>query len=399
MPEKILFCTLNAVAPPLVALGADSFVGTDDGARLVTTPGSTSIQDFDVSADGRYLATASPFALYDLQTGQHVPLSGWPGGTPVSGCVAFSPDGTKLAVGRSSSPYLHIFNLSAGGSLLSISSPGFNVRYVAWSPDGTKLAAASGSTSDTKSIRVYYASTWAFDSISMIGTYTAYQPAWSPDSTKLAAGFASSAPAAVRVWNASDLSEVSIAVPLSHSGNHVAWAPNGAWLAVGAVATSPNLTAYDTATWTQATIPVQGATIIRHMAWRPDSSELLVSYDSGSARIEAFDPADWSKSVPAGAPTSLAMRMIKFASTNMRRVSTGAGQIMDDAGSPASGRVVRMYDRASGALICEAATDASGQFARRYATWAPVDVRVLDDDAGTVHDDLTFSRVTPAVVP
>jgi hypothetical protein len=70
-------------------------------------------------------------------------------GTPLPGngtALAWSPDGTMLAVGMASAPYLQIYTYQSGiftllASPLSANPPG-PVNELAWSPDGTYLAAA-----------------------------------------------------------------------------------------------------------------------------------------------------------------------------------------------------------------------------------------------------------------
>lgn len=398
MPEKILFCSLNGVAPPIVALGASSMTETADKLRLVLNGAETSITNFDVSPDGRYLATGGSWGLLDLQTGQKVTLSGWPG-TPVATRVSFSPDSKKLAVTRSSSPYFHVFDLEAGGSLIATQSIPSSTGSAVWSPDGTRCAVSSGGTTSTNVIYVFNTATWNYQGIPRISTYSASEPAWSPDSSRLGAGFSGSSPQKVRVWNKSDLSEVSIASTPDHDVSFTKWSPDGAWIACCNQGSAPNVTVYNASTMEKQTLPAQGSGIIRGLDWMQDSSAFVVSYDTGASRLVKFAAGTWEQSAFPNAPTTLPLRMIKFTGADMRRVSTGSGQILDDAGAPAEARTVRVHDRSNGALITQATTDAAGKFSIPFVSFSPVDVRVLDDDAGTVHADLNFPRVIPAIAP
>lgn len=402
MAEKLMFCALNNIAPFFTAFGIDTGGEIDDRARIDLLPGwsSNPISNdiFTVSNDGRYLVATGSVAPYlavrDMQTGSNVSLSGWTY-TAAGSRLAISPDGTKLAIARSSAPRLVVLNLASGGAAFSIGSlPSYSLSCMAWSPDSTKLLVGTSNTSEGFGLRVYFAAGWSFSNV----TTSANPPvscAWKPDGTQFASGHA--AGSMVRVFNNADFTEATIPVQPAFAVYHLSWSPDAAYIACGGL--GAQITVLNAATYAVAANVTPATAGIRDMKWRPGTGKLYCVYDTGAPRITAIDSADWSQSTPAGATTTHALRSIVFANTDMRRLTTGAGQILDDAGSPAAGRIVRMYDRATGALIGSKTTDAAGQFSARYASWATVDMRVLDDDAGTVHDDLTFSRVTPAVVP
>lgn len=402
MAEKLIFCALNNVAPFFTAFGADTMGEIEDRARLDLLPGwlanPMANAILDVSSDGRYLAatgSAAPYlAVRDMQTGVNVSLPGWTYSAAGSR-LAISPDGTKLAIARSSSPRLVVLDLASGGTAFSIASqPSYSLSCMAWSPDSTKLLVGTSNASESFGLRVYLASNWSSSNVTT-STNPPVACAWKPDGTQFAGGYSSGA--MVRIFNESDYSEATIPVQPAFAVYHLAWSPNAAYIACGGL--SAQVTALNASTYEVAANVTPATSGIRDMKWRPGTGKLYCVYDTGAPRITEIDSADWSQSTPAGATTTHALRSIVFSNTDMRRVTTGAGQILDDTGSPAAGRIVRMYDRATGALIGSKTTDAAGQFSARYASWAPVDVRVLDDDAGTVHDDLTFARVTPAVTP
>lgn len=396
-----MLCRLdNGQSPPFAAYGATTLTPTEDAARLMQRlPAETAVYAHQVSPDGRYLAVStSPagFQVIDLQTMAQVPVSGV-SGTIYPNAVAWSPDGTKLAIGMGASPFLRVFNMAAGGSSITVSAAPDSIQRLAWSPDGARLAAGSVLNGATNTLWMYNTSTWAY---STPGTRPDYAPqalAWSPDGATLAAGF-SQGSYYLRAWTVASWAQVTIADLPAHAGDRLAWSPDGAWLAVSSVWTT--LTAYNTSTWAKATIPAAPSNIVRGMAWRPDSSALLLGYNAGAMRIESFNPTTWAKSTPSGAPTTALIQGLEFTAADMRRVAAaGAAQILNDAGAPASGRVVRVFDRVSGNRITQKTTDASGQFSAPCWIWAPVDVQVLDDDAGTVYADLHFTRVVPEVTP
>jgi len=72
---------------------------------------------------------------------------------------------------------------------------------------------------------------------------------------------------------------------------------------------------------------------------------------------------------------------------------SGVSAVLDEAGAPAAGRIVKAFQRGSGpGQVCWTTTDASG----RYSLLAPDiehNVIIEDDAAGTVYDDLFVGRV------
>ena len=402
MAEKLIFCLLNNIAPHFTAFGAETMAEIDDRARLdllpgwVSNPMSNSV--LDVSSDGRYLIStgdAAPYlAVRDMQTGLNLSLSGWTY-TAGGSRVAISPDGTKLAIARSSSPRLIVLNLSSGGAAFTIGTlPSYSLSCLAWSPDSTKLLVGNSNTLEAFGLRIYNAADWSFSNVTT-STPTVISVAWKPDGTQFAAGYSSGT--TVRVFNAADFTEPTIPVQPAFAVNHLAWSPDAAFIACGGL--GAQITVLNASTYAVAANVTPATSGIRDMKWKPGTGKLYCVYDTGATRVTAIDSADWSQSTPAGATTTHALRGIVFSNTDMRRITTGTAQILNDAGSPAAGRIVRMYDRTSGALIMSKTTDASGQFLARYASWGQVDLRVLDDDAGTTYNDLTFARVTPAVAP
>ncbi len=109
------------------------------------------------SPDGQRIAAATDIAddlsghilIWNVLTGE--PLLDIPVGNTRAGLVAFSPDGTQIAVGLQEAHVAQIFDSHSGEALLTLAEHISNVPGVAYSPDGTRLA-TTGSNEDQRAI-------------------------------------------------------------------------------------------------------------------------------------------------------------------------------------------------------------------------------------------------------
>jgi WD40 repeat protein len=103
-----------------------------------------------LSPDGHTLAAVSndsPVRLWDLRDGrEHPALPGSPG---MGVCVAFSPDGTTLALGESNT--IQLWDVTGRHLRGTLTGHTRTVLGLAFSPDGTLLA----STSQDRSVRMW----------------------------------------------------------------------------------------------------------------------------------------------------------------------------------------------------------------------------------------------------
>jgi WD40 repeat protein len=142
-----------------------------DGKRLVTTGGSGKIWDV---AQGKELFSLKPRGQRNIPPR----LTEGTGHLISASCVAWSPDGKRIATG-SRDRAVTVWDAATGAELLTLRGHTAPVTSVAWSPDGERIA----STAEDGTLRV-----WETDKgqelLSLRGSFD-YGVAWSPDGTRL----------------------------------------------------------------------------------------------------------------------------------------------------------------------------------------------------------------------
>ncbi|MCE4625965.1 MAG: protein kinase [Desulfurococcales archaeon] len=189
--------------------------------------------------------------------------------------LAWSPDGSKVAVGTMSDRLI-ILNASNGQELWRSDSLGGDVECVSWSPDGGRVAIGTGYPSG-KRVIVFDGDNgeilWQSDNL---GGYV-YSVVWSPDGSKIATGTTSNK---VYVFNATSgaLKWVSDDLGGIIDVESLAWSPNGSMLAAGTG--NGKVVVFDAeygiVVWEN---DIFGA-IIRSIAWTPDGSKIVAGGDA-----------------------------------------------------------------------------------------------------------------------
>ena len=134
--------------------------------EAITKDGSAVSDGHSFSPDGSMMATAhgsGPYTVFD--TSNWEPMSGWPELAGTAGtAVAFSRDGTKLAVGLFSSPYLSVIDVASKEVIPA--SEGFGVVWgeaattLSWSPDDSLLVVGEGDIFTARIAAIVDTETW-----------------------------------------------------------------------------------------------------------------------------------------------------------------------------------------------------------------------------------------------
>jgi len=231
------------------------------------------------SPDGTRLALGGPAnAVYDAASGEG--LLGELGDR----FLAYSPDGTRLAVGGAWG-WSAVIDATTGDEQLAqplCPGPYSWVWDAAWSPDGLRLA-----TTCATRIRVWDAATGG-ELITIEGDVKVTDVAWGPDGTRIAT--ASHDGTIATIWDAD--SGYQLVTLAGHNGEHggiwaVAWSPDGTRIATAGSDGTAKIWDADSgtelATFTGHTDEVTG------VAWSPEGARIATASLDGTVKIWQVD--------------------------------------------------------------------------------------------------------------
>jgi len=286
-----------------------TFTWSQDGSRIayVNSSNSISITTPNQVTNSTLTATSTPsINIYSLD---------------------WSPDGTKIAVGRGQRSCtgddnaVHIIDAQTGQLVQTLTEDQCNVLLVAWSPDGTRIATTSleGLTRifNTTTWQLLASSerfadgrnsiTWSSDSSRLLvvsigysgieilnGTtaqhieniccqaYGITSADWSPNGTQIASGGFNNT---IEIWNA--LTGQSTMVLTGHTGpiSEVAWSPDSTLLASGSSLPDFSVRIWNASTGTSQHILTGYTNIVTDLTWNPQGTKLASASLDGTIRV------------------------------------------------------------------------------------------------------------------
>lgn len=355
------------------------------------------------SPDNRYLFSgrnSSPFlAVFDMNDNTFTDLSVIPV-PPLSNvwCVEFNADGSKIAVGSTSSPFITLYNWPAGTQISTPASlPAGRVKCAAWSPDGAYLALG---LAVSPWVEIYNVSTWAKITPTWGTPFGAAVSSvkFSPDSSRLyAISDQSTSNGRLRVWNPTTgaliFSDVSSTLGTARM---LDVSPDGSKLVV---MRSAGLYVYNTSSWaavahTETPAEISGMQGFNRRGCQLIDNDFVMCYTTSG--VSLYDIANseivYSTALFETQPTyCYTFRLCPL--TVVRKL---AGVVTDSLGAFAS-RTVRAYDSASGRKVGETVSDPiTGEFSMIVLTSEHVTVFAI----GTGGENAKiYNPVTPAAWP
>ena len=229
------------------------------------------IGEIAYSPDGSLIALASSIGVY-LYDSQSLEEVAYFGEDVYCRSLAWSPDGTTLASGSYDNTII-LWAADSGAKLRTLEGHTNDVNSVAWSSDGTTLA--SGSDDGTIIL-------WKADSGAKLRTLEGHtgwveSVAWSPDGTTLASGDWNGT---IILWDAD--SGEKLRTLEGHTGDvsSVAWSPDGTTLASGSA--DGRIILWDSEVGTQRRIFRPNTGWVIALAWSPDGKTLVSACEGGT---------------------------------------------------------------------------------------------------------------------
>lgn len=202
--------------------------------------------------------------------------------------IAFSPDGTLLAVGTANDT-VEIWNTSTWTLAQTLTGHTASVVSLAFSPDGTLLASGSGDVSNN--IKIWNTTTWTNTQTLNSHTQQVNALAFSPDATLLASG---SNDDSVKIWNTTTWAVSQTLTGINADVTSVAFNPAGTLLASASAATSNNIKIWQVSDWSNTqTLNVHTARV-NSVAFNPAGT--LLASGSDDALIKIWNTTSWTVS-------------------------------------------------------------------------------------------------------
>jgi WD40 repeat protein len=272
-----------------------------DGANLLTVASASVSSPYGIvwSPDGKYLACgtgggATNLYVYSFNGQTLTSAASFSGGSGTVYGVAWSPNGKYVACADTAGTgYVRVLSFSGSSlsqvSFQSLGSGTSSYNDVAWSPDGTVLAVAWYSSTSLFIIPVTLSGQLGTAvTLSSAGSWASYRVQWSPNGRFLAVvGGGAGTTISVFRWQPTDVTPIA---PVATGGYSLwypigfVWSPDGAYIATVNSSSATVIASFNGTSFTLVkTAPSYFAYNAMVMAWSSDGKYLAVpeNHDPG----------------------------------------------------------------------------------------------------------------------
>lgn len=247
----------------------------------LSLPHSASVWCVAWSPDGSRLAATSSGDVRIWDAGTGAELMAIDCRSSAVFAVTWSPDGSRVATAGHDGTAA-IWDVATARELRAIRGHDYAVLSVAWSPDGGRLATAS----DDNTVKIWQPDT-GFELRSFPRLAGAvWEVAWSPDGNRLAAACADGS---VRIWDGNDGRQLAHLKGHTDSVRGIAWSPDGTRLASASFDHTARI--WDTATGRESAVLRGHQGSVLDVAWSCDGAYLASA--SAENVVKIWDAGDW----------------------------------------------------------------------------------------------------------
>ena len=344
--------------------GSSVLIGGNGGAKIynLSTGAETALQPntagefsgtFSPNGQTVVLFGAGPAQIFNVSTGQLITTLSIPNTTIQS--AAFSPDGTKIALGGelvNTGGVLEVYSTSSYAVVQSLPTVMIAVTTIAFSPDSTTLA-DSGSPWGPNEIEL-----WSVGTGQLINTLnTSYSGgnasiAFSPDGSKIATG-GGQIPGFLEIWNVSTATLITkFPTAANYEVLSIAFSPDGSTLAdcgtalgIGNAQT-PVVEMWNIASATLASnVPTQ-FTGVYSLAFSPNGTTLALTGTGTNYSVELWNKASDSLTGTINVATPFASNAVAYSSDGTQ-VYAGQGTVIGGV----TGFSVGLWNTSTGQLV------------------------------------------------
>ena len=268
-PTETVLPTQTMTALPIDLLGSTVLNSFNSGlVEQLARLGKGTVEEVAYSPDGSLIAIGSSIGVFLYNSDTLVEMSYFAEDISIN-CIAWSPDGQTLASGSNDNEVI-LWDVQSGEKLRTLAGHTSLVSSVAWSPDGQTLA--SGSWDNT----VILWDAQSGEKLRTLAGHTSYVYSvdWSPDGHTLASGGYGT----VILWDVQSGEKLHTLAGHTDYVRSVAWSPDGKTLASGSADNTVIL--WDAQSGEELRTLAGHTRSVNSVAWSPDGQTLASgSYD------------------------------------------------------------------------------------------------------------------------